>query len=57
MMPLSYSIILPYKTAIAEFMCLQLLLQISRSYLETCIMAGIHIEQVHEAHVTLKMVK
>ena len=39
-----------HNNAIAEFMCLHLLLQNSRSYSETCIMARIHVEYVHEAH-------
>ena len=30
------------------------LLQISRSYLETCTMARIHVEHVHDAHMTEK---
>ena len=43
---------LPYNHAIADFMCLQLLLQISRSCSETCTLERIQIELVQEAHMT-----
>ena len=48
---------LPYNHAIRDFVCLQLLLHITRSCSEICTMARIQIEPVHDAHMTLKTAK